>query len=352
MAAEGADNTVRLVVAGKAFAGWTEVEIERGLDALAGGFRLAFTETFPDQPEQWQIEPGDACEVWIGEDRVMTGWIDRREASASVGSHQLEVSGREKTSDLLDCSAVHAPGSWTNRRLEQIAAELAQPFGLTVTAVAPTGAVFRRFALQQGESVFDAIERMARQRGVLAVTTEAGDLEFRRPGSVQAGYRLVLGENLESITHTNDISDRFSAYHLKGQASDDSRPKAQAADPAVRRHRPLLIVNDDESSAATLTDRARWEATVRAAKAQAVTARVSGWRTPSGDLYRPDRVAPVSAGMLGLEASLLVVSVRYELSARGSRCQLGMAPPEAYSLLTIPEPAARRRTATPPPEGP
>lgn len=352
MAALSPDSTVRLVVAGKAFAGWQEVEIERGLDALAGGFRMAFTETFPDQPEQWQIEPGDACEVWIGEDRVMTGWIDRREGSATVDRHQLEISGRERTSDLLDCSAVHKPGSWTNRKLEQIAAELAQPFGVKVTAVASTGAAFRRFALQQGESVFEAIERMARQRGVLAVTTEAGDLEFRRPGAVQAGYRLVLGENLESITHTNDISDRFSEYHLKGDAADDSRPNAQAKDPAVRRHRPLLIVNDDDSTAATLTDRAKWEATVRAGKAQTVAAQVSGWRTASGALYRPDRVAPVSAGLLGLDASLLIVSVRYELNERGSRCQLGLAPPEAYSLLAIPEPASRRRTATPPPEGP
>lgn len=344
-------SNVRLIVAGQAFAGWTEAEIERGLDALAGGFRLSFTERFPGHPEQWQIEAGDACEVWIGNDQVMTGWIDKREVSVDADSHQLEVSGREKTSDLLDCSAVHKPGSWSNRRLEQIAAELAAPFGIKVSAAAPTGAAFRRFALQQGEPVFDAIERMARQRGVLPVTTEAGDLEFRRPGSVQAGYRLALGENLESITHANDISDRFSEYHLKADAADGSRPKAKASDPAVRRHRPLLIVNDDDSSTATLADRAKWEATVRAGKAQAITATVSGWRTASGDLYRPDRLVPVSAPLIGLDASLLIASVRYELSERGSRCRLTLAPKEAYSLLTIPEPKARRRTATTPPEG-
>lgn len=344
-------STVKLVVAGKAFAGWKEVEIEQGLDALAGGFRLAFTERFPGDPARWQIETGDACEVWIGDDQVMTAWIDRREASVDDARHLLEISGRERTCDLLDCSATHKPGSWTNRRLEQIAADLARPFGIKVTAVAPTGAPFPRFALQPGESVFEAIERMARQRGVLPVTSVTGDLEFRRPGAIQAGYRLALGENIESIVHINDISDRFSEYLLKGDAADGSRPKATAPDPAVRRYRPLLIVNDDDSTTAVLADRAKWEATVRAGKAQTVAVMAGGWRTAGGDLYRPDRLAPVSAPLLGLDATLLVASVRYEAGERGSRCRLTLAPREAYSLLAIPEPTSRRRSATTPPEG-
>ncbi|MDP2375305.1 phage baseplate assembly protein [Reyranella sp.] len=344
-----AADIVSLVVAGKAFAGWTDVDVEVGIDALSGAFRMAFTERWPGQPTAWEIEPGDACEVWIGDDQVMTGWIDRRDAAVTVDSHRLEVTGREKTCDLVDCSAIHRPGSWTGRRLEQIAADLAAPFGIAVTALVDTGAPFARFALQQGETVFDAIERMTRQRGVLPVTTAAGDLAFIRPGEVQAGYGLTLGENLESVSFANDVTDRFSAYHLKGEAADASRPSARAADPGVRRHRPLLIVNDDDSTTAGLGERARWEATVRAGQGQTATGEVSGWRDQTGALYRPDRLVPLKAGLLGLDATLLVASVRYSRGDQGSRSTLGLTRKEAYSLLAIPEPSAARRSATTPP---
>lgn len=341
---------VQLKVGDQLFWGWKRVSIERGLDSLSAAFSLAVTERWPDQPERWVIKAGQACEVSIGGETVVTGWIDAGNYSVDPDSHPIEVSGRDKTCDLIDCSAIHKPSSWTKRTLEQIAADLVQPFGIKVSAKTSTGAAFVKFALQQGETVFEAIDRMCKLRGVLPVTTEAGDLEIRRPGGVKAGYRLELGVNIQAIRYSDDARERFSSYLLKGQASGDevsgtdaARPTASATDPGVGRHRPLMIMNDEQSTAASLGERAKYEATVRAAKGQAVVITVPGWRDPSGALYRPDVLVPVLADLVGLDATLLVSSVRLALDDRGQVTELTLTHKEAFSLLALPEPAPKSK---------
>ncbi|MDB5432432.1 MAG: bacteriophage Mu [Caulobacter sp.] len=335
---------VILKIAGKAWAGWTEVSVTRSLETLAATFSISLTERLPDSPEKREIEAGAPCEVWIGDDQLITGYADTVEPYVDGETHRITVEGRDKTADLVDCSAVHSPGSWRGRKLEQIASDLAQPYGITVAAKTSTGAAFARFALQPGESVFEAMDRMAKQRGVLLTTNAAGNVEIIRPGLQAAGYRLALGENLKSIGFRNDLSERFSIYKLKGHAagqaalkgSKASRPAAEAKDAGVPRYRALVLVNEGGATPASMADRAKWEATTRAGKGQRVTAVVAGWRAANGELYRIDRLAPVAAPLVGVDRDLLVCGVTFSRGSRGSLTQLSLAPKEAFSLLAVP----------------
>lgn len=335
-------DVVSLQIGGALYEGWQDVSIETGLDSLAASFNLALTERFPDQPELWVIEPGSSCQVLIGDDLVITGYVDEGSNDIDADSHPVRATGRSKTGDIVDCSAVHTPATWTQRRLEQIVADIAAPFGVSVAAIADTGEPFAKFALQQGESAFEAIERMCRMRAVLPTTTAAGVLELRRPGQVRAGYQLRLGENLLSVRHSRGQRDRFSHYILKGQASGDgvegaaARPKAEARDAGVTRYRPLVIVNSEQTTRASLEDRAKWEATVRAARSRQVQATVQGWRAPDGSLYRPDVLVKVVARQVGLDHELLVTNVRFSAGDQGKRAVLTLAPKEAFSLREIP----------------
>lgn len=335
---------INIKVASQILRGWKSVSVTWGIDALAGRFSLYLSHRWPGDPADWGIKGDDACQVFIGDDKVITGWIDTPDHSIDPNRHPFGVSGSSKTVDLIDCSAIHTPGSWKNRKLEQIASDLAAPFGIKVKAVASTGAAFPTFALQQGEKVFDAINRMARQRGVLPITTPEGDLELIQPGKSAAGYSLIEGENIETATLVDSRVDRFSEYILKGYSADGrSRPKAIAKDAGVTRYRPLLIVNDDDSTPATLSDRAKYEATTRAGKGREATVVVSGWRSADGQLYRPDRLVPVRAPSIGLDEELLIKSVTFTRDATGTRTRLALSPKEAFSLMAVPAPAKRKR---------
>jgi len=341
---------ISIRIAGKIFTGWKTASITRGIDAMVGHFSLSLSERWPGDPDQWGIEAGDACSLFIGEDKVMTGWVDTAEYSLDAERHPLTVTGLESTIDLTDCSAIHRPGSWKKRKLEQIAADLTAPFGIKVVAEASTGEAFAAFALQQGESVFEAIDRMARQRGVLPVTGPDGELRLIKPGQIAAGYALEVGAAIEAISFTNSVADRFSDYVVKGYSSDGkTRPKASAKDPGVARYRPLLIVNDDASSTSSLEARARHEAQTRAGRGQQVQITVSSWRAEDGQLYAPDRLTPVTAPIVGIKGQLLVYSVTWRRDETGTRADLMLTGKDAFSQLAIAPKAKRRRKATPPP---
>jgi prophage tail gpP-like protein len=345
-----------LKVGGRQFDGWTDVSIDRPLDALCGAFTLGLTERWPGQPERWRIEAGDAAQLLIDDEPIIDGWIDQARYSLSPNRHAIQINGRDRTCDLVDCSALHTPGFWTNRTLLQIATELCAPFGITVTIEGDPGAPFARFALEPGETVLDAIVRMTALRGYLATTDKGGNLLLMRPTEQVAGFTLVEGETIEQIEFDNSVVGRFSEYRLLAHDTSDeaalsaaARPGGSATDPGVKRHRPLLILADEETTAAGLDASALWEASVRAGQAQMVRVLVSGWRAPDGAVWRPNRIVPVRAPTVGIHAELLVSAVKFRRGAtEGSRCELSLVRPEAYSLKPVASPPGRRVSSPPP----
>lgn len=123
---------VELRVNGAFYGGWKTIRIERGIEQIAGTFELSVTDRWAEQSAVRQINPGQPCEVRIDEAVVITGYVDTVAPQYDKQQHTITVSGRDKTGDLVDCSAIHKSGQWSGRKLDQIAADLCQPFGITV----------------------------------------------------------------------------------------------------------------------------------------------------------------------------------------------------------------------------
>lgn len=341
---EGPDK-VTLKVAGQQFDGWTSVSVSKGIKNPAAAFSLEYAKR-SDQPfTPPSIPTGAACEVLIGGETVITGFVDATNPAFDAASRSLRVEGRDKAADLVDCSALNAPGTWKARTLIQIAADLVGPFGIAVSARADVGAAFKSFAVQQGETVWEALERLARFRGLLAVSTPAGAVEFIQPGQRRAAFSLVQGQQLLSATAGHDARDRFSRYILKGQSAGDDEvngaaaasPSAEATDAAITRYRPMLIVAEEQATLASLRARAGWEASVRAAVGERVDLTVQGWRDPAGAIWAADLVVPVTAPWIDVDGDLLIADVTFNLdNDGGSTTSLTCTPPDAYR----PEPPA------------
>lgn len=340
-------NLVELSIGGTAYAGWTGIRIVRALDTMCGEFELRLTDRERTGDAAFPLRAGMACAVKVGGETLITGWIDRLEGMIAPYEHSIMVAGRDKAGDLIDCSAIAKPGSWSNAAMETIAAELARPFGITVTARTSTGAKIRKFAIQQGESVQSAIERLARFRGLLAVSTAQGDVELITPEQGEPVADLVQGRNIITADGGHSVAERYSRYLLKGQASGDDEvnsraaasPSAEASDPAVTRYRPLLIVGEDQADIASLKKRAEWEATTRAGRAQQARVTVAGWRRPDGQLWTPNVTVSLSAPALFMDGRMLVVSATLVKDERGTVTDLFVSPPAAFSQLAVPEDA-------------
>lgn len=338
------DEQVTLLADGRVYSGWKRAEAQRGIEQCTGTFRLTLSDRGPSMAHLTPIAPGARCELMLGDTPVCTGFVDTIEGEVSAEAHELEIGGRDATCDLVDCSALPAQGQsqWRKLKVEQLAAEIARPFGINVLAEVDTGAALPSFALQEGETAFEAIERAARIRSLLLTTDGRGNLVITRAGERRVATELVLGGNVLRIRPTLDLRDRFSVYVVKGQApgSDTfsgglvAQMKAQASDPGVRRYRPSVIVADVPDLAASLAQRASWEANVRAARSTHIEVEVAGWRH-AGGLWEPNALVKLRARPLQLDHELLVSAVQYSVSDAGKVAVLQLTRADAYSLLPL-----------------
>lgn len=334
---------VELLVAGRVFSGWQTISVQRGMEHCAGGFRLSVSTQGNALLPQWPIIAGQFCELRLDGRVVITGYVDEVSRSIDAEAHSIEVTGRDATADLVDCSAIRKAGQWRGMRIEQIATELANPFNVPVTTEIDTGKPLTTFALQEGETVFDAISRAARIRGLLLMTDGQGGLLITRAGEKRIDTPLVLGSNLLKASVHVDARDRYSDYMLKGQAPGSDYFNATAAahvfarakDPGVMRYRPLILTADCPDIALTLVERAKWEANLRWARSLQVEAVVQGWQHANG-VWEPNRVVHFKAPALQLEGDLLIAGVEFSLSLDGgSTSKLSLTHADAFKVLPI-----------------
>lgn len=334
-----------LQINGQIFAGWKSVVVHRAMDQVAGGFDLSVSEKWSDEREPFPIHAGDACTVLIDDDPVITGYIDAVERSYSATDHEIRARGRDKTADLVDCSAEQA--QWFDLKMERIVERLIKPFGIELqVAVTDTGSKFVTMGADPGEAVFDVIERMARLRGLLLMSDGRGRLVITRRSDIRIGTELVLGQNVLSADFRSDVSARFSNYTVKGYHpgggamgdglgfEDFSLRKGAAIDDRVKRYRPLVIVAEDQGDAATFKKRAEWERGVRAGRAAQLNYTVNGFRH-ADDLWRPNYLVRVRDPMLGIEDDMLIVGVRFTDDDQGQLTQLALTYPTAFDLIPM-----------------
>lgn len=365
-------NDVTLRVAGQDFGGWKSVRIEAGIERQARSFDLEVTDKWPGNTEvTTRIKPGDDCEVRIGDDLVLTGYVDATPIQYDGKTYSVAVRGRSKTADLVDCCppdsasavtggdtwkhlGVLGPGEsakvvkpatskpsnqWRGKKLEQIAAELAAPYGIRVIAETDTGAAIADHQLQQGETVFESIDRLMRLRHVLSTDNANGDLVFIEVGGAgRAGTALELGKNVLAASCGLDYAQVFTEYVCKGQrAGDDDESgvavaeiQSSVVDKILGRRRVLILRQSGQVDEGTAGDRVEYERAHRAAKAIETEYVVQGWRQEDGALWVPNQLVRVRDPLIGFDTDLLIAEITYKIDERGTVAALKVGPEDGY----------------------
>jgi len=336
---------VRLLVDDKLYGGWQTIRIQRGLEQVAGTFELSVTERWTGQDTPRPIRPGAACRVLVNAEPVITGHVDDVRIRYDAREHSVEVSGRDATGDLVDCSAPST--QWRGRTLTEVARALCQPFGISVRADVTAGEPFKSLKSSEGDSVFEALETAARVRAVLLVSDGQGNLVITRASSRRISTALSLGVNVLGCDSQFSHRDRHSEITVKGQSSgfegwsgeSAAQPKGLARDSRITRHRPLTVIAEEQIDRATGQVRAEWERGVRFGRSQRLVYTVEGW-AHSGGLWMPNVLVPVRDEFLGLRADRLLTEVALILDGDGLRSELTLMPREAYARVELPEPGA------------
>ena len=325
-----------LNVDGEQFEHWISAEVEQSLDTIAWRFSMKYLDrrqsNLADQSDTGSIVIGNRCTVILGIAPLFQGHIDRLTQSLSGDDRTWTAEGRSVTGDLVDCSAVHKTSTWRNKTALEIIQALCEPFGIPVLCPDGDDERFARFAIIEGETVFNAIDRLCKVRGFIPVNSSLNWLFLRRfddTVSIPLPMELIISRTIEQ-----DFSDRYSDYVAHATDIDG---KGSQQDSNVTRYRPLVIVPQVPSTAEQQKTRAQWEQAIRAGRSERYRCTVLGLVDMNGDPYEPGRLYRVEDTQLNVQETLLCARVVFRVSESESVTELELCRQESYSLRDFPE---------------
>lgn len=319
--------------------GWTRLSITRGIERIPNSFDLHMSEKVPDL-DYIEVSEGDKCRVYIGDDLVLTGYIDRWIPIISDNQHILQVVGRGLCQDLVDCSAVYKGMQFVNMTAESIARSLCEDFGITVNAEVETSSVTVQ-NINLGETPEAIISRVSRVAQVLFYEDEKGNLVLSRERNDTVKGSLAQGVNVENATYVRSMDQRYSHYIVvipNAQLTTDVTDGVSIGyytviDQSVPRYRPLYIIPEDgDAGFVTAEKRAIWECNRRYARSNMVRVTATNWRDIEGNLYKPNTQIQVNLPKLKVVMkNWLIGEVTYRIDETGTRCDLLVMPIGAYT---------------------
>lgn len=349
---DGSENIT--VTGGKAISGWEGVEITLRCDGFPNSFSLSTSATVGQDGDAMPGNPGDLCWVTIGDDRVVTGYLDERDEQFGGREHSLRLSGRGKTLDLVDCSAEWPSAQLLDGDALSIAEKIVEPYNIRVDMGdgATAGPKVPQWALGYTDTGAAIIQRLAQNAGLLAYENADGELLLANVGTKvsASGVKAGPGGNVESGSVSFSMHQRYSeivcCWYGTASLGDVSGSDFfyTEKDPNVRRHRRLNIILEQvggvELSEEFTKRRARWEATRRMGQSLVVEVTVDSWRDKDGGLWMPNTLVPVEVPGNTI-SPLLIASVRFRRDKSGTRADLVLMPKEAFAI----EPIALQKAA-------
>jgi len=353
-AKEGATDRLLVSIDNKVHRFWTQATIARSMERGAHSFELSLTDSLEatglggHSASARAVQPGMDVTVYVNDEPIIAGYIDDVNVSYSSKSHQLNVTGRSKIGDLIDCTTVGKQFQ-VGQTLAGIARQLCAPFGIEVSvadsAKDAANEVFKSDQmLDLGQSIWEFLEGLARLKAVLLVSDWSGNLQITRAGADLAEVALVLGENIQSASGHFSARGVFSEYTVTGQQmktpSTNQDAKAitqnQAKVTAAGRYRPFALSADGPADVAACETRAKWQKNVNESRAKTMTYTVQGWRqTPNGTLWAPNALVSVQDPWMGWDGELLITETRLMLNEGGSTTEIHLLPKGAFDLKPV-----------------
>lgn len=348
---ETAADLVTLRVNNTLHRGWTTVDITRSLSTISNAFSLTVANDWgSDSPtlNSTLLAPGDICQVLINDQPVVTGYIDSVKPSYDAKQHQISVSGRDRTGDLVDCSA--DVQEWHDHSLDDIVRALIAPFshpelGNIGIRVAPEGRILptvAKHSVHPGDKVYSVIERLSRQTGCLVWSDGTGGLIIGNPETTETAIPLQRGVNILSANASNSWSKRYRNIVVlsdtPGKTSGPtgstpfslSDPAIGARDPEITRYRPLLMIAEASVGDELLQKRAEWEQRHNAGQGQSYSVTVQGW-LQDGQLWTPGQTVSLKDAWLGADDNYLISTVNFKHGTGGTTTTLTAIPDSALT---------------------
>jgi prophage tail gpP-like protein len=344
-------NKVFLEINGIKYEGWKSVSISKSIENLSGQFSFTSSvnelfinnERFIENP----IKAQDEARIFIDDELIISGTVESLDINYDSSSHTINVSGRDKTGDLIDSSIIQ--NSYKLRDFKVLAETVLKENGYSDIKVINLIDNIKNLPLEEkietkeGDSIFSFLDRYGKKLQVLLNTNSDGDLIITREGLEDAGGALIStkGNENNNILGANvqiNTKDRFRFVEVLSQADNDSfdansvRQDGSAEDEVIRSPRRIIINSSTTSTSDLLNDLANWNVNLRRAKGLRYNCRVVGYYNDAGLIWKPNTLVQVFDDKCQLNGRFLIQGVSYSKSNQGSFTDLSIVNQGAFSL--------------------
>lgn len=341
--------TVVVGIGGGSFSGWSDISITYAVDMAARSARLAVSDFAGAMP----FRPGEPCTITASGDLILTGYIRTVSPRHDGDDHSVDLEIVSRAVDAVECSVDHPTGYLKDQPLDGIARAF-DSCGVGVICAESFPPEARTY-LNTGASMFATIEPIARAHDALIYDNEAGNLLIaRKPRGRHAGA-LAIGDGGNIISGSATLTEdrRHSPVIVRGQSTRGQdgaalRIESRAADSAVRRLRPLILLLETEATSAKARGRAERHikrAAGYSREAQIVTAT---WRDAGGMIWQPHFIVAVNDPRIYLVQDMAIKSVTLSQSMDGgTTASLALSDPAALNGESGADGASDQVWATP-----
>lgn len=340
---------IRLNVSGIAYTGWTSIQIQQSLDQICGSFGFATSDKFPDKPSSWKIKMGDYCTVTVDDTTVASGYIDDMPIDYDAENHSIQISGRDKTCDLVDCDFVGGVNEWNDQTILKLIQNLCTPYDIDVTTDSTVASdvttIIPKFVAEEGATVSELIRKLCMHKAILPISLGDGKLTLTRAGSSRSSDRLVQSVNILAGHLDQSNRDRYSNYIAKGQGEESSlkkllsstEPEGEATDDVINRYRTKVFLMDGNVDSGKCKNHANFEARMRAGQSRAIEYTVQGWTQSTGTPWKLNSLVRVSDDFFGVKATKLIAGITYTYNNDdGEIASIRLVDKEAYEYAEVP----------------
>lgn len=363
---------ITIEVDGVEYEGFTNAEVEITLDTISGQFNATSTtlnkKTFP-------FKIGQSCIVRVDNEQVITGFIENISVNYDAENHEIHISGRDKTCDVIDSSAPEKNEFQGDLSLKSIIEKILSNAGFSDIKVIDNVGNLTNFtkseisSAESGQRIFEYLKSIAEKKQVFLTTDGKGNIVISRStGSgiegiltgldVEPVYIITLtsdpeekNSNILSGSVNYELQERFKTITIKSPENvagsvnieaflnntNSVDKKNFAIDSEnIRPQRKLTIVSEKSYTQEQLKNRAEWEVNIRRIKSKTYSCIVQGHTRPDKNgIWRPDQLVKINDVFCDISAILLINTVKFTQSLgdnQGSRTELSFIDKDAYKI--------------------
>lgn len=340
---------IYLEVNGIKYEGFTEISVNSSLENFCSSFSFATTlkeklSIVGSNTGKFanDIKLQNKVKVYIDDIKILTGYIESLDLDYNSQSHNIVYSGRDIGGDMVDSSIIQA--SYKQRNFAILTQIVLSKNGFTnVKVINKAGLLLLEptevIKTEDGEKVFDFLDRYAKKLQVIIKINRDGDLEIVREDDSVVKNMLINNRtkdnNILSAELQLTTKDRFNVINVFSQANNRKHTstsisqKGTAKDSAIRSTRRISLNMSTASQSKTLSALAQWNVNVRRAKGSRYTCKVVDFYSERienilvfelgfNKIWQPNTLVDIVDEVAQIEGTFLIQGVQFNQTVNGS----------------------------------